>query len=110
MRSCLWTRPSRSWLSTSDSSSPLTRESTIPLPQSTGLLRFRPYIKGLPITATTLSRHPNGDFSEETIRPTYEDYYTLMFKELHRCLSGDAEIKTTVLDCECRADPTRAVD
>ncbi|KAJ5378893.1 NAD(P)-binding protein [Penicillium cosmopolitanum] len=57
-----------------------------------------PYIKGLPITATTLSRHPNGDFSEETIRPTYEDYYTLMFKELHRCLSGDAEIKTTVLD------------
>ncbi|KAJ5814479.1 NAD(P)-binding protein [Penicillium riverlandense] len=59
-----------------------------------------PYIKGLPITATTLSRHPNGDFSEETIRPTYEDYYTLMFKELHRCLSGDAEIKTTVLDCE----------
>ncbi|KAH7075303.1 hypothetical protein BKA63DRAFT_295189 [Paraphoma chrysanthemicola] len=57
-----------------------------------------PYIKGLPITMTTLSRHPNGDFSEETIRPTYEDYYTLMFKELHRCLSGDAEVKTTVLD------------
>ncbi|CAN9241297.1 unnamed protein product [Alternaria alternata] len=57
-----------------------------------------PYIKGLPITAKTLSRHPNGDFSEETIRPTYEDYYTLMFKELYRCLSGDAEVKTTVLD------------
>jgi hypothetical protein len=74
--------------------------SPLPLIQLIILLRFRPYIKGLPITATTLSRHPNGDFSENTIRPTYEDYYTLMFKELHRCLSGHAEVKTTVLDCE----------
>ncbi|OWZ30204.1 hypothetical protein C356_05929 [Cryptococcus neoformans c45] len=57
-----------------------------------------PYIKGLPITATILSRHPNGDFSQETIRPTYEDYYTLQFKEMYRCLVDGAAIKTTVLD------------
>ncbi len=29
---------------------------------------YRPYIKGLPITATVLSTHPNGDYSEEYIR------------------------------------------
>lgn len=62
---------------------------------------FRPYIKGLPITATILSRHPDGDFSQETIRPTYEDYYTLQFKEMYHCLVDGAAIKTTVLDCEC---------
>jgi hypothetical protein len=28
----------------------------------------RPYVKGLPITATILSSHPNGDHSEEVIR------------------------------------------
>jgi hypothetical protein len=61
---------------------------------------FRPYIKGLPITATTLSRHSNGDFASETIRPTYEDYYTLQFKDLYRCLVENAPVKTTVLDCK----------
>ncbi|WVQ91264.1 hypothetical protein IAS59_005062 [Cryptococcus gattii] len=71
------TPPWTSVLNKDESSSPLTR---------------------LPITATILSRHPNGDFSQETIRPTYEDYYTLQFKEMYRCLVDGGAIKTTVLD------------
>ncbi|XAO24836.1 hypothetical protein I312_103647 [Cryptococcus bacillisporus CA1280] len=88
------TPPWTSVLNKGESSSPLTRKP----PHCRQWLMFRPYIKGLPITATILSRHPDGDFSQETIRPTYEDYYTLQFKEMYRCLVDGAAIKTTVLD------------
>lgn len=69
-------------------------------PRDQQALISRPFIKGLPITATTVSRHPNGDHYEETIRPTYEDYYTIQFKQLHACMVDGAPVKTDVRDCE----------
>lgn len=51
-------------------------------------LMLRPYIKALPITTTILSRKPNGDHSEEVLRPTYEDAYTLEYRALYDALAG----------------------
>lgn len=58
----------------------------------------RPYVKGLPITATVLSTKPNGDFSEEVIRPTYEDAFTLEYKQLYSAIVDGAAVKTTPED------------
>lgn len=61
----------------------------------------RPYVKGLPITATVLSSKSNGDFSEELIRPTYEDAYTLEYRDFYSAIVDGAEVKTTAVDGEC---------
>lgn len=58
----------------------------------------RPYVKGLPITATILSTKENGDFSEETLRPTYEDAFTLEYKQLYGAVVDDSPVKTTPED------------
>lgn len=60
----------------------------------------RPYVKGLPITATILSSKPNGDHSEEAIRPTYEDAYTLEYKAMYAAITEGAPVKTTAADGE----------
>ncbi|WOO82118.1 Inositol 2-dehydrogenase [Vanrija pseudolonga] len=57
-----------------------------------------PYVKGLPITATVLSTKDNGDFSEETLRPTYEDAFTLEYRELYAAIVDGAPVKTGPAD------------
>ncbi len=97
MRFCLSTQASIFARKSSESSFDSTRKCH----NSAWSLTARPYIKGLPITATTLSRLPNGDHSEQIVRPTYEDYYTLQFNELYRVMAEGAPIKTDVMDCKC---------
>ena len=58
----------------------------------------RPYIKGLPITTTILGNNDRGDHSEEIIRPTYEDAYTLEYKEWFEVVQGIKKAKTTAAD------------
>lgn len=60
-----------------------------------------PYIKGLPITTTILSTNERGDHSEEIVRPTYEDAYTLEYQAWHEVLRGVSPAKTTASDGEC---------
>lgn len=57
-----------------------------------------PYIKGLPITTTVLHENERGDHSEEVIRPTYEDPYTLEYKAWYEVLQGNEQAKTSALD------------
>ncbi|OXG73217.1 hypothetical protein C348_06179 [Cryptococcus neoformans Gb118] len=57
-----------------------------------------PYIKGLPITATVLKTLSNGDFSEESIRPTYVDAYTLEYEDLYGCIVHGNKVKTSPTD------------
>jgi hypothetical protein len=52
----------------------------------------------LPITTTIQSTKANGDYSEEVIRPTYEDAYTLEYKAWYRNLTEGEPIKTTAED------------
>ncbi|GFZ46472.1 hypothetical protein JCM24511_04719 [Saitozyma sp. JCM 24511] len=59
-----------------------------------------PYVKGLPITATILSSKPNGDHSEEVIRPTYEDAYTLEYKAMYAAITEGTPVKTTAADAK----------
>lgn len=69
----------------------------------------RPYVKGLPITATILSSKPNGDHSEEVIRPTYEDAYTLEYKAMYAAITEGAPVKTTAADGEAIAPEPKRV-
>jgi predicted dehydrogenase len=71
-------------------------------------LTFRPYIKGLPITITTQTRLPSGGYSSQTVRPTYEDPYTLEFRELHACIVEGKEVRTSVVDA--RRDTELAIE
>jgi hypothetical protein len=64
------------------------------------LSQSSPYIKGLPITATVVERKPNGDHSEELIRPTYEDAYTLEYKALYDAIVNGAEVRNGPLDAK----------
>jgi hypothetical protein len=59
-----------------------------------------PYIKGLPITATVVERKANGDHSEELIRPTYEDAYTLEYKALYNAIVNGTEVRNGPLDAK----------
>ena len=74
----------------------------------TQTLTIRPYIKGLPITITTQSRLPSGEYSSQTIRPTYEDPYTLEFRELYACIVEGKEVRTSVVDA--RRDAELAIE
>lgn len=62
----------------------------------------RPFVKGLPITATIQSRRENGDFVEETIRPTYEDAFMLEYKQLYAAVVEGKPVKTTPTDGKLR--------
>jgi hypothetical protein len=59
--------------------------------------------QGLPITMKVQSRRPNGDYSEEIIRPTYPDYNTLDFEELYQAIVEGSPVKTTPADGESGA-------
>lgn len=78
----------------------MTRTSVLRVIARRMLNKCRPFPKSLPITATILSTHENGDFSEEFIRPTYEDAYTLEYKALHTAITKGGEVKTGPLDGE----------
>ncbi|RFU33977.1 hypothetical protein B7463_g2340, partial [Scytalidium lignicola] len=56
-----------------------------------------PYVKGLPTTMHIRENDKNG-YKETMIRKTYEDNYTLEFKELYTWMTEGKRIKTTPLD------------
>lgn len=45
-----------------------------------------------------LSTKPNGDHSEETLRPTYEDAFTLEYRGLYAAIVDGKPVKTGPLD------------
>ena len=58
-----------------------------------------PYVKGLPTTITIRERVEGTDtYEERTVRPTYEDSYTIEFKEWHQCITQGRASKTTIDD------------
>jgi len=56
-----------------------------------------PYVKGLPVTMT-VRENVNGGYQEKFIRPTYEDPYTLEYKELYALVAEGKPVKTTAQD------------
>ncbi|KAH8803664.1 hypothetical protein F5884DRAFT_824453 [Xylogone sp. PMI_703] len=56
-----------------------------------------PYVKGLP-TTMHIQENDNNGYKETMVRKTYEDNYTLEFKELHAWMTEGKEIKTTPQD------------
>lgn len=56
-----------------------------------------PYVKGLPVTLT-IRENINGGYQEKIIRPTYEDPYTLEYKELYALVTEAKPVKTTAQD------------
>ncbi|WWC58281.1 uncharacterized protein I303_100819 [Kwoniella dejecticola CBS 10117] len=59
-----------------------------------------PYVKGLPIKLTIQKQLPNGDFSEQVIRPTYVDPYTLELPLLYDSIVNGKDYKTKPLDAK----------
>ncbi|KZS86626.1 NAD-P-binding protein [Sistotremastrum niveocremeum HHB9708] len=58
-----------------------------------------PFIKGLPTTLTIQKTDSKtGEYSEQVIRPTYEDNYTLEYKRLYAAIVDGEKVKTTVED------------
>jgi predicted dehydrogenase len=58
-----------------------------------------PYVKGLPTTITIREKiEGTEEYHERTIRATYEDSYTVEFKEWHKCITEGAKVKTTIAD------------
>lgn len=56
-----------------------------------------PYVKGLPITMT-VRECVDGAYQERLVRKTYEDPYTLEYKELYALATGGKQVKTTAED------------
>jgi hypothetical protein len=50
------------------------------------------------VTITVQSTTPDGDHSEQTLRPTYEDPYTLEYKAWYETLQGNQAAKTSASD------------
>ncbi|ORX35856.1 hypothetical protein BD324DRAFT_591908 [Kockovaella imperatae] len=60
-----------------------------------------PYVKGLPIKVTIQKQLPDGGgYSEETIRPTFVDPYTLERNELYDAVVNGKDYKTKPLDAK----------
>lgn len=58
-----------------------------------------PYIKGLPTTVTIREKVEGTDtYQERVLRPTYEDSYTIEFKEWYGCIREGKMCKTTIAD------------
>ena len=58
-----------------------------------------PYVKGLPTTITVRETvEGTGTYQERIIRPTYEDSYTVEFREWHRCMTEGRKPKTSIAD------------
>ncbi|KAL2860711.1 Gfo/Idh/MocA family oxidoreductase [Aspergillus lucknowensis] len=67
-----------------------------------------PYIKGLPTTMTvrekTTGPRGEGCYQERYVRTTYEDNYTVEFKEWYESIVNGKEIKTTIEDARQDVD------
>ncbi|EIW72159.1 hypothetical protein TREMEDRAFT_26442 [Tremella mesenterica DSM 1558] len=60
-----------------------------------------PYVKGLPITLTTLSSPKGlGDLDTSVYRPTHEDTYTIELRVLYDALTKGTPFKTTPEDAK----------
>lgn len=58
-----------------------------------------PYVKGLPTTITIKEKVSGTDtYQERMLRPTYEDSYTIEFKEWYKCITEGKAVKTTIVD------------
>ncbi|XDG05190.1 hypothetical protein ABKA04_004805 [Annulohypoxylon sp. FPYF3050] len=57
-----------------------------------------PYVKGLPTLMVVKENIDGSGFQERKIRKTYEDAYTLEFKELYRCVVEGESPKTSAAD------------
>ena len=61
-----------------------------------------PYVKGIPTTMIVREKAlgPRGEscYQERFVRTTYEDSYTLEFKEWYECIVHDKHSKTTIAD------------
>ncbi|WVR03480.1 hypothetical protein IAU60_000471 [Kwoniella sp. DSM 27419] len=57
-----------------------------------------PYVKGLPIKLVIQKQLPSGDYSEQVIRPTFVDPYTLELPLLYDSIVHGKEYKTTPAD------------
>lgn len=58
-----------------------------------------PYVKGLPTTITIREKiEGTNTYQERTMRPTYEDSYTIEFKEWYECIKQGKKSKTTIAD------------
>lgn len=60
----------------------------------------RPYVKGLPIKLTIQSQLPSGDYSEQTIRPTYLDPYNIEMGEVYDAIVNEKDYKVKPLDAK----------
>jgi hypothetical protein len=56
-----------------------------------------PFVKGLPVTMK-IRENVNGAYQERLVRKTYEDPYTLEYKELYALATEGKPVKTTVKD------------
>ncbi|WWC66698.1 uncharacterized protein I206_100602 [Kwoniella pini CBS 10737] len=59
-----------------------------------------PYVKGLPIKFTIQKQLSNGDFSEQIIRPTYVDPYTIELPLLYDSIVNGKDYETKPLDAK----------
>lgn len=59
-----------------------------------------PFVKGLPIKLTIQKNLENGAFSEQVIRPTYIDPYTIEYGELYEAIARRKTYKTTPSDAK----------
>ena len=58
-----------------------------------------PYVKGLPTTITVREKVEGTDaYQERYLRPTYEDSYTIEFREWYECITKGKDPKTTIVD------------
>jgi hypothetical protein len=57
-----------------------------------------PYIRALPVKLKIQSSTPNQEFSEQTIRSTYIDFYNLALLELYAAITEGKPFPTTVAD------------
>ncbi|KFA50646.1 hypothetical protein S40293_04883 [Stachybotrys chartarum IBT 40293] len=57
-----------------------------------------PYVKGLPINVKVQELNEHGELQHRSVLSSYEDAYTAELQELHECLVGGKEIKTTAQD------------
>jgi hypothetical protein len=57
-----------------------------------------PFIKGLPTTMIVKESAPNGAYSEQVIRRTYEDPFSLELKAVYDWITGGKATKTTAMD------------
>lgn len=57
-----------------------------------------PFVKGLATTMLVQTALPDGSYQSSTVRKTYEDPYTLQFKEVHEFVVGGKAPKTGPAD------------